>query len=133
MLAKIGVKVRLEAVPKAQHFPKIQKRISDFYMLGWGVPTLDSHYVFSYLFHGKGSWNGTGYVNAKVDKLTEAVQVETDLAKRDAMIAEAWAQVKDDIVYLPIHHQVIAWGMSDKLTMPIVPNDSPQFRWARMQ
>ncbi len=46
MLAKIGVKVNLDAIPKAQHFPKIQNRISDFYMLGWGVPTLDSHYVF---------------------------------------------------------------------------------------
>ena len=102
-------------------------------MLGWGVPTLDSHYVFSYLFHSKGSWNGTGYTNARVDELTEAMQVETDLAKRDAIIAEAWKTVKDDIVYLPIHHQVIAWGMSDKLDMPIVPNDSPQFFWARMK
>ena len=37
MLAKIGVKVNLDAIPKAQHFPKIQNRVSDFYMLGWGV------------------------------------------------------------------------------------------------
>lgn len=133
MLAKIGIDVRLDAIPKSQHFPKIKNRVSDFYMLGWGVPTLDSHYVFSYLFHSKGSWNGTGYSNAMVDELTEGMQVETDLAKRDAMMAKAWKQVKDDTVYLPIHHQVIAWGMSDKLTMPIVPNDSPQFRWARMQ
>ena len=36
MLAKIGVKVNLDAIPKAQHFPKIQNRTSDFYMLGWG-------------------------------------------------------------------------------------------------
>ena len=80
-----------------------------------------------------GSWNGTGYNNPRVDELTNAFAVETDLAKRDQQIAEAWNIVKDDIVYLPIHHQVIAWGMSDKLTMPIVPNDSPQFRWAVMK
>ena len=58
---------------------------------------------------------------------------QTDLAKRDEMIAKVWAQVKEDVVYLPIHHQVIAWGMSEKLTLPIVPNDSPQFRWARLK
>ena len=133
MLAKIGVKVKLEAIPKSQHFPKIKKRETDFYMLGWGVPTLDSHYVFSFLHHGKGSWNGTGYVNADVDKWVDAMQAETNLAKRDEMMAKVWAQVKEDVVYLPIHHQVIAWGLSDKLTMPIVPNDAPQFRWAVMK
>jgi len=133
MLAKAGVNVKLDAIPKSQHFPKIKNRVSDFYMLGWGVPTLDSHYVFSYLFASDGSWNGTGYNNPKVDELTQAFAVETDLAKRDQQIAEAWSIVKDDIVYLPIHHQVIAWGMSDKLTMPIVPNDTPQFRWAVMK
>ncbi|MEM7253366.1 MAG: ABC transporter substrate-binding protein [Pseudomonadota bacterium] len=133
MLAKIGIKVKLDAIPKSQHFPKIKNRVSDFYMLGWGVPTLDSHYVFSYLFHSNGSWNGTGYTNAMVDELTDNVQVETDLTKRTAMIDKAWNQVKDDVVYLPIHHQVIAWGMADKLNLPIVPNDSPNFFWARMK
>lgn len=133
MLAKIGITVNLDAIPKSQHFPKIKNRVSDFYMLGWGVPTLDSHYVFSYLLDGEGSWNATGYNNAKVNELTAAMATETDLAKRDQIIADAWAQVKEDVVYLPIHHQVIAWGMSEKLDLPIVANDSPQFFWATMK
>ena len=133
MLAKVGIKVNLNAQPKALHFPKIKKRETDFYMLGWGVPTLDSHYVFGGLVKHGANWAGTNYKNAKVDETIDALEVEVDLAKRDAMIAEVWKTIKDDIVYLPIHHQVIAWGMSDKLTMPIVPNDSPQFRWARMK
>ena len=133
MLAKIGVTVKLDAIPKSQHFPKIKNRVTDFFMLGWGVPTLDSHYVFSYLFHSEGSWNGTGFVNATVDQLTDKIAVETDLAARDKMIAEIWSIVKDDIVYLPVHHQVIGWGMSTKLDLPIRPNDSPQFRRAKLQ
>ena len=127
MLAKIGITVKLDAIPKSQHFPKIKNRETDFYMLGWGVPTLDSHYVFSYLFASEGSWNATGYNNPRIDSLTDSFAVETDLSKRDGQIAEAWNIVKDDIVYLPIHHQVISWGMSDKLMLPIRPNDSPQF------
>ncbi len=133
MLAKIGVKVKLDAVPKAQHFPKIQKRTSDFYMLGWGVPTLDSHYVFNYLLHKDGSWNATGFNNPRVNEITEAIAVETDLDKRAALIDEAWTIVKKEAPYVPIHHQVIAWAMADKLDLPIAADDSPRFRFAVMK
>jgi len=132
MLGKIGIKVNLDAIPKSKHFPKIQKRVSDFYMLGWGVPTLDSHYVFTYLYRSKGPWNATGFKNPRVDELTAAMPVTVDLKKRDAMIAEAWKIAKDAIVYIPLHHQVIAWGMSKKVTLPIRADDSPHFRWAKV-
>jgi len=133
MLAKIGVKVNLEAIPKAQHFPKIQKRTSDFYMLGWGVPTLDSHYVFSYLLSEGGSWNATGYNNPKVNEITAAIATETDIAKRTAMIDAAWQIIKADKPYVPIHHQVIAWGVSEKLNVPIAADDAFRPRFAVMQ
>ncbi|MEO0681228.1 MAG: ABC transporter substrate-binding protein [Pseudomonadota bacterium] len=129
MLAKIGVTVNLEAIPKAQHFPKIQQRTSDFYMLGWGVPTLDSHYVFSYLLDAEGSWNATGYDNARVNEITAAIAVETDIDARTAMILEAWEIIRDEKPYIPLHHQVIAHAMSDKVDEPIAADDAlrPRF------
>ncbi len=133
MLAKIGVKVNLEAIPKAQHFPKIQKRVSDFYMLGWGVPTLDSHYVFSYLLDSEGSWNAVGYNNARVNEITAAIASETDLDKRTAMIDEAWTQVRTDMPYIPVHHQVIAWGMADNVDAPIGADDFLRPRFVVMK
>jgi len=133
MLAQIGVKVNLLARPKSVHFKALKNGELDFYMLGWGVPTLDSHYVFSYLAASDGSWNKTGLSDARIDELTKAMAIETDSAKRDAMIQEAWDILKTSNAYLPLHHQVIAWGMSDKLTLPIAPNDSPAFRMAAMK
>jgi peptide/nickel transport system substrate-binding protein len=137
MVAQIGVTVDLQARSKTLHFPKLQKKDSSFFLLGWGVPTLDSHYVLSFLYQtndGKaGTWNFTGYTNPKVDALTNGMLQEIDLKKRNAQIAEAWSIVRDDIVYLPIHHQVIVWAMSDKVEMPIFPNDSPNFRYAKMK
>jgi peptide/nickel transport system substrate-binding protein len=133
MLAKIGVKVKLDAIPKAQHFPKIQKRVTDFYMLGWGVSTLDSHYVFSYLIESKGSWNGTGYSNARVDEITKLIASETDIPKRTALIDEAWTIVKSEMPYVPIHHQVLAWGMSDKIDIPISSDDRLRPRFVVMK
>ena len=133
MLAQIGVKVKLDAIPKSQHFPKIKKRTSDFYMLGWGVPTLDSHYVFSYLLDSKGSWNATGYNNPRVNEITKLITTETDIDKRIALIDEAWQIVRKDMPYVPIHHQVIAWAMSKKLSVPIAADDALRPRFAVMK
>jgi peptide/nickel transport system substrate-binding protein len=136
MLGKIGIRVQLDAQSKTLHFPKIQKAESDFYLLGWGVPTQDSHYVFNYLYAtkkgGKGLWNGTGYSSAKMDELIAKMETELDLKKRDALIAEAWNLAKSELIYIPIHHQVISWAMVKTLDLPIVVDDAPNFRWARM-
>ncbi len=139
MLSQIGIKVELQARSKTLHFPKAQKKDTSFYMVGWGVPTLDSHYVFTFLYQTNdpakkvGSWNYTGYSNAKLDTLIDGMLVEVDPAKRDKMIADAWAIAKEDIVYLPLHHQVIVWSMTDKIDMPIFANDSPNFKYAKMK
>ena len=133
MLAKIGVNVNLDAIPKAQHFPKIQNRETDFYMLGWGVPTLDSHYVFSYLLEAEGSWNAAGYNNPIVNDITAAIATEIDLDKRTAMIDEAWTEVRKDMPYIPVHHQVIAWGMSENVDAPIGADDTLRPRFVTMQ
>lgn len=129
MLAKIGVNVSLDAIPKAQHFPKIQKRETDFYMLGWGVPTLDSHYVFSYLLETEGSWNATGYSNARVDEISNAITTEIDIAKRTGMIEEAWDIIKAEKPYVPLHHQVLAWGVADGFDIPIAADDALRPRY----
>jgi len=133
MLAKIGVDVKLDAIPKAQHFPKIQKRETDFYLLGWGVPTLDSHYVFSYLFDKNGSWNATGYDNARVNEITSAITSEIDIDKRTMMIDEAWSEILADMPYVPIHHQVLAWGISDAVEIQIAADDGFRPRYAVMK
>jgi peptide/nickel transport system substrate-binding protein len=136
MLGRIGIRVQLDAQSKTLHFPKIQKSESDFYLLGWGVPPQDSHYVFNYLYAtkkgGKGLWNATGFSNAKMDDLIARMEVEIDAKKRDALIAEAWALAKAELIYIPIHHQVISWAMVKTLDLPIVVDDSPNFRWAKM-
>ncbi|NOZ33390.1 MAG: ABC transporter substrate-binding protein [Alphaproteobacteria bacterium] len=136
MLAQIGVTVQLDALPKAQHFPLINNLETDFYMLGWGVPTYDSEYIFNFLVHSKGekygSWNGTRYANPELDVTIEALASETDLDKRNQMIADIWATVQEDQVYIPIHHQVLNWGMADNVGTSVAPDDTPKFKYFKM-
>jgi peptide/nickel transport system substrate-binding protein len=109
------------------------------FLLGWGVPTLDSHYVFTFLYQTNnaekkvGGWNYTGYSNTKMDELSDAMLKEVDQAKRDKMIADAWKLAVEDMPYLPLHHQLIVWSMSDKVTIPIFANDSPNFKYSKMK
>ncbi|VAW15787.1 ABC transporter, substrate-binding protein (cluster 5, nickel/peptides/opines) [hydrothermal vent metagenome] len=135
MMGKIGIKVRLDAKPKALHFPLIRKLETDFYMLGWGVPTFDSEYIFNFLIHSRGekygSWNGTGFADAELDKKIEALASETDLAKRNASIAEIWKVVQENTIYLPIHHQVLNWGMKDNIEFDVQPEDQPHFKYLK--
>jgi len=130
MFGKIGVNVTLNAQTKSKHFKELKNDKGDFYMLGWGVPTLDSHYVFHYLYDSKGSWNKVNFNNARVDELIQVMVEEVDLDKRNAAIAEAWKIVKDDISYLPLHHQVISWASKRSVDVPIRPNNEPLFRFA---
>ena len=137
MFAKIGVNVTLDAKTKSQHFSEVKEgdangMTSDMYMLGWGVPTFDSHYVYSYLFDSAGSWNKVNFSNARVDELVAAMGVETDLDKRNAMIAEAWDITQDDVTYLPLHHQVVNQASKSNVDVPIRMNNEPLFRFANV-
>ena len=133
MMGQIGIDVTLDSKPKAQHFPIAKGGESDFYMLGWGVPTFDSHYIFNYLVHTqtdkRGSWNPTGFSSSEVDEMIVSLESETDLDARDATIAKIWAAVQEAQMYLPIHNQVLNWGMSKNIKFDVQPEDQPHFQF----
>ncbi|MDF3415842.1 ABC transporter substrate-binding protein [Sulfitobacter sp. M57] len=137
MLGQIGVKVNLDAKPKAQHFPLITDGKTDFYMLGWGVPTYDSEYIFNFLVHGResdiGTWNGTGFDNDDLDAKIESLASNTDLDARNADIASIWRTIQDEQLYVPIHHQVLNWGMSDGVGIEVDPEDQPRVKYFTMK
>ena len=133
MLGRIGITVNLDAKPKAQHFPLIQTGGTDFYMLGWGVPTFDSEYIFNFLVHSRtedrGSWNGTGYSNEELDAKIASLASETDLDARNATIAEIWQVVQDEALYVPIHNQVLNWGYGGGVDAEVSVEDQPKFKY----
>ena len=133
MLGQIGINADLVAQTKANHFPLIQNRETDFYMLGWGVPTFDSEYVFNFLVHSKtddrGSWNGARYSNPEVDEMIQSLSSEVDEAKRNETIAKIWEAVHGETIYIPIHNQVLNWGMRDDIQFDVQPEDQPHFKF----
>ena len=135
MFGKIGIKTNLVAQTKANHFPLISQKETDLYLLGWGVPTFDSEYVFNFLVHSttddRGSWNGSRFNSADIDSKIQSLGSEVDLEKRNATIAAIWQTVQDEQIYLPIHNQVLNWGMKEKIDFPVQPEDQPHFKFLK--
>jgi peptide/nickel transport system substrate-binding protein len=129
MLARIGINVNLVAQPKGPHFTLIQKNPpeTDFYLLGWGVPTYDSHYIFSFLYHSRagseGSWNATRYSNPDMDSAIRSLTSEVDAVKRNAAIARIWGVLAGELNYIALHHQVLAYAMKRGLDIPVSPDN----------
>jgi peptide/nickel transport system substrate-binding protein len=137
MWAQIGIKVNLVSQSKSIHFPLVLKQPAetDLYMYGWGVPTFDSNYIFTFLYHTRegslGSSNGTGYSNKELDKKIQSLNIETDTVKRNATIAEIWKVLKDDIVYIPIHNQTLAYAMKKNIDIPVDVSNTPKLKMVK--
>ena len=137
-LARIGVKVNLQAETKNTYFPKILRRDTSFYLLGWTPSTTDAHDAMSALMatptdKGQGQFNLGSYSNAKFDELTNKIQSETDEAKRNAMIREAFKIHQDDIGHIPLHQQALAWGLRKNVSLVQLPDNRMFFKWVTVK
>jgi peptide/nickel transport system substrate-binding protein len=138
-LAQIGIRVNLLSQSKSIHFPIIQKNPpeTDFYMLGWGVPTFDSHYIFAHLFHTRtdkeGGWNGTRYSNPEIDRQTVGLTQETDLTRRNQVIGQMWKVLQDETIYIPIHVQTLAYAMKPDLDIPVDISNQPKLKFVKIR
>jgi peptide/nickel transport system substrate-binding protein len=133
-LSRINVKVNLQAETKGTYFPKILRRDTSFYLLGWTPSTYDAHNALNAIFscpddQGAGQFNLGAYCNPKVDELIKKVQSETDKTKRTAYIKQAFEMHAADIGHLPMHQQALAWGMSKKVTLTQLADNFMPFKW----
>jgi peptide/nickel transport system substrate-binding protein len=127
-LARIGVKINLEAETKASYFPKILRRDTSFYMLGWVASTVDVHNVLFPVMGtpgegGRGQFNLGAYSNPKLDALTDQIASEVDDGKRMAMIHEAMKLHQDDIGHIPLHQQTLNWAVRKGVTVVQLPDN----------
>jgi peptide/nickel transport system substrate-binding protein len=140
MLAKIGVKVNLNAQPKSKYFAKVLAPggyDTDFYLLGWTPSSFDSWNVITSLATcrdetGKGGpFNLGGYCNKKVDELADKILVETDPAKRNELIHQAYEIMTSETSHIPLHQQSLAWGKRKNIEIVQRPDDQVLFYWAK--
>lgn len=136
-LSRIGVKINLEAETKNNYFPKILRRDTSFYMLGWTASTVDAHNVLYPIMStpgegGRGQFNLGSYSNARVDELTNLVASETDDKKRTDMIREALKIHQDDVGHLPLHQQAINWATKKNIELVQWPDNGMPWKFVKL-
>lgn len=117
MLARIGVRVRLNVQPRGRYFAKIGPPgfNTDMYLLGFTPNTYDALEVLQNFLHTRqgslGELNFGGYSSPAMDEIIARIGSEPDPAERTRLIAEAAKRIQDDVAYIPLHQPHVAWAV----------------------
>jgi len=120
MWARVGVRVKLNAQNFAGFIAKIQNFDTSAYLLGWGVATYDALYSLQSLARTRaggadGNFNFLRISNARLDSVVDRAKTENDTLIRDRLLREGLAIVRDEALYVPIHHQIRPWAMKKNI------------------
>ncbi len=116
MMSKIGAKISLKTMPKAQYWDQFDAQVADIQMIGWHPDSEDSGNYYEFLSMcrnaetGYGQYNSGSYCNSSVDELTLNSQTETDTAKRSEMLQEVEKIQYDEAGFIPLHWQHLSWA-----------------------
>jgi len=120
MLARVGIQARLNLQTKSKHFDKILKPSNNntsLYLLGYGTVTHDALGTFLAVMTlkgaGSGFWNAGRYSNPRMEELVQQARVEMDPEKRRALLGEIQRVHKADVGHIPLHQQMILWGVRE--------------------
>ena len=80
-----------------------------------------------------GNFNFSRVSDPVVDRLSDAMKSETDTARRNAQIREALQRIKDEVLVIPLHHQIRPWAMKANVTTLHRSNDNPHMRFTTVR
>ena len=138
MLARVGVTLKVNAMPKAIYFPKLSRLDTGLYLHGWGGSITDAQDVMDALLHGtdaasaKGSINYGRYTDARLDRTIDAAGTEMNAAKRKRLQAEAVALAVDEHRYIILFRPKLAWVARKSVVPVMLPSNIVRVEWIRI-
>jgi len=113
---RIGIRMRVEAMPSTVFFPRSAQRAFSAALTGWQSSAYEPNNIFAPVLltedraRGWGTVNRHGYSNPRVDELYSRAVVSLDQQERIRLWREAMRIAMEDAPVLPIHHQVNIWA-----------------------
>jgi len=138
MWSRIGVKVRVNAMPRAQYFAKMEKLDTSMYLLGWGGSITDAETTLTPIYRtrgpgGVGDYNWGQVANPKLDQLAAASSQEPDPKKREQLIREALKEHNEQVHHVPLHRQAIPWAVRRNVTVVHRPDNWLEWAWITLR
>ena len=121
MWSQVGVNTKVNTMPRAVYFPKLEKNDTSMYMLGWGGGATDGIFILQPVLStkngkGDGDYNYGRYTNPKLDDLVAKVKVDMNADQRLAEIRTALLAHNAETNHIPLHRQVIPWAARANVT-----------------
>ncbi len=121
-LAKIGIKVRVNAIPKSRFFAKVSRLDTSFFLIGWENSDSDSSSILDACIHsfsqteGYGRYNYGRFSNPEADKLIKKSANIMNSKKRLSYLQKAQriALVNHQCL-IPLHFQVDLYAANKKV------------------
>ncbi len=137
MLAKVGIRVNVNAMPRAQFFQKVDQFDHSMHLYGWGGAATDPGFTLTPILHsrdgkGRGDFNSGRYRDEALDRLIESVEMEMDPARRRALMLEAFQRARDNVYLIPLHRQVIPWAARANVKLVHRPDNVVEPLWVRL-
>lgn len=123
MLARVDIKVSVNAMPAAKFFPKIGARDTSMAFFGYSPVNLDAFNTLNVIVaspDGKGGqWNVGNYSNPEADEAIRKVLSEMDPAKRTDWVTKAIEINQTDVGHIPLYQQGLSWGTKKTVDIPL--------------
>jgi peptide/nickel transport system substrate-binding protein len=138
MWSQLKVKVKVNAMPRATFFPKLEKLDTSMYMLGWGGAVTDAETTITPVLRNRGE-KGVGFYNYgnsrndKFDALAAQTSVEPDPKKREEMVKAALREYTSQAHVIPLHRQVIPWAARTNIEVSHRPDNWLEVPWVTVK
>lgn len=117
MLAKVGIQMKVQAMPRSLFFPKLDRLETSAYLMAWGGAELDAQPTMDPIMHSFNEATARGDVNfgrfsdPQLDALIEASAIEVHPAVRQRQIKAALLRHRDQAYHLMLYRQTLVWAM----------------------
>lgn len=138
MWAKIGLKVNVNAMPRAQYFPKVLGFDTSAALVGWGSTTFDTYQPLQSLSATFNAETGAGISNvgrasdAELDRSIKALAGEADTEKRRALANEALAREKEEVLHIVLLQPQFSWAMQKRVEPVPRPDNRLTLEWVKV-
>jgi len=116
-LAKIGIKLKVIATPKAVFFPKVDRYESPFFLAGWGTlswqGTMNSFFRELRATYGRN--NRGRFSDPELEKKMDISNSIMDDAKRQKLRDEISEQIYGTYYVIPLYYQENVFGFSRRI------------------
>ncbi len=138
MWARLGVKIKLNTMPRSVYFSKLDKLDTSMYMLGWGGSVTDAETTLTPIYRtrapgGIGDFNYGQVNNPEMDKLAAASSKEPDPKKREAMIKAVVKMHNEQVHHIPLHRQIIPRAARSNVEVVHRADNWVEFAWVNVK